>query len=68
MSSEKLETISSYVSWRHYWGTVNVDSDGIAKNSQKILVGKCIKCNRNESRSVSDNTFKAEILGHFLNN
>ena len=34
----------------------------------KLLVGKCVICNRKKSMIVSDNTIKAEGLGSFFKN
>ena len=34
----------------------------------KLLVGKCMVCNRKKSMIVSDNTIKAEGLGSFFKN
>ena len=72
MSSQKLkfETKSYCVGGKHHSETKN-NSGEIMINKKtnkeiKILVGKCMVCNRKKSMIVSDNTIKAEGLGSFF--
>ena len=74
MSSQKLkfETNSYCVGGKHHSGTKNITGE-ITVNKKtgkeiKLLVGKCIDCNRKKSMIVSDNTIKAEGLGSFFKN
>ena len=74
MSSQKLkfETNSYCVGGKHYSGTKNISGEiTINKKTNKeikLLVGKCMVCNRKKSMIVSDNTIKAEGLGSFFKN
>ena len=74
MSSQKLkfETNSYCVGGKHHSGTKNISGEiTINKKTNKeikLLVGKCMVCNRKKSMIVSDNTIKAEGLGSFLKN
>ena len=74
MSSQKLkfETNSYCVGGKHHSGTKNISGEiTINKKTNKeikLLVGKCMVCNRKKSRIVSDNTIKAEGLGSFFKN
>ena len=74
MSSQKLkfETNSYCVGHKGYSGTKNISGE-ITVNKKtgkeiKLLVGKCMDCNRKKSMIVSDNTIKAEGLGSFFKN
>ena len=55
---------------KHRSGTKNITGE-ITVNKKtgreiKLLVGKCVICNRKKSMIVSDNTFQAEGLGDFF--
>ena len=72
MNSEKFATDSSCVGGRHRSGTKDITGE-ITVNKKtgkdtKLLVGKCMICNRKKSMIVSDNTIKAEGLGSFFKN
>ena len=74
MSSQKLkfETNSYCVGGKHHSGTKNITGE-ITVNKKtgkeiKLVVGKCMDCNRKKSMIVSDNTIKAEGLGSFFKN
>ena len=72
MSSKKFETDSYCVGGRHRSGTKDITGE-ITVNKKtgkdtKLLVGKCMVCNRKKSMIVSDNTIKAEGLGRFFKN
>ena len=74
MSSQnlKFETNSYCVGGKHHSGTKNISGEiTINKKTNKeikLLVGKCMVCNRKKSMIVSDNTIKAEGLGSFFKN
>ena len=72
MNSQKFATDSYCVGGRHRSGTKDITGE-ITVNKKtgkdtKLLVGKCVICNRKESMIVSDNTIKAEGLGSFFKN
>ena len=72
MNSNKFKTNSYCVGGKHYSGTKNIAGE-ITLNKKtgkeiKLLVGKCILCDRKKSMIVSDNTIKAEGLGNFFKN
>ena len=74
MTSQKLkfETNSYCVGGKHHSETTNISGE-ITVNKKtgreiKLLVGKCVVCNRKKSMIVSDNTIKAEGLGSFFKN
>ena len=72
MSSQKFATDSYCVGGRHRSGTKDITGE-ITVNKKtgkdtKLLVGKCVICNRKKSMIVSDNTIKAEGLGSFFKN
>ena len=72
MSSKKFETDSYCVGGRHRSGTKDITGE-ITVNKKtgkdtKLLVGKCMVCNRKKSMIVNDNTIKAEGLGRFFKN
>ena len=72
MSSQnlKFETNSYCVGGKHHSGTKNISGEiTINKKTNKeikLLVGKCMVCNRKKSMIVSDDTIKAEGLGSFF--
>ena len=74
MSSQKLkfETNSYCVGGKHHSGTKNISGEiTINKKTNKeikLLVGKCMVCNRKKSMIVGDNTKKAEGLGSVSKN
>ena len=72
MSFQKFETDSYYVGGRHKSATKNIVGD-ISINKKtgkevKLLVGKCVICNRKKTMIVSDNVIQAEGLGDFFKN
>ena len=72
MNSQKFRTDSYCVGGRLGSGTKDITGE-ITINKKtgkdtKLLVGKCVICNRKKSMIVSDNTIKAEGLGDFFKN
>ena len=72
MNSQKFENNSYCVGGKHRSGTKNITGE-ITVNKKtgreiKLLVGKCVVCNRKKSMIVSDNTIQAEGLGSFFKN
>ena len=72
MSFQKFKTNSYCVVQKHYSGTKNIIGE-ITVNKRtgreiKLLVGKCVICDRKKSMIVSDNTIQAEGLGSFFKN
>ena len=72
MNSQKFENNSYCVGGKHRSGTKNITGE-ITVNKKtgreiKLLVGKCVVCNRKKSVIVSDNTVQAEGLGDFFKN
>ena len=72
MSFQKFKTNSYCVGRKHYSGTKDIAGE-ITLNKKtgkeiKLLVGKCVVCNKKKSMIVSDNTIKAEGLGDFFKN
>ena len=70
MNSQKFATDSYCVGGRHRSGAKDITGE-ITVNKKtgkdtKLLVGKCMICNRKKSMIVSDNTIKAEALGSFF--
>ena len=70
MSSQKIKSDSYCVGGRHRSATKNIVGD-ITINKKtgkeiKLLVGKCVICNRKKTMIVSDNVIQAEGLGDFL--
>ena len=70
MSSQKFKTNSYCVGGRHHSSTSNISGD-ITINKKtgkevKLLVGKCVICNRKKTMSVSDNVIQAEGFGIFF--
>ena len=72
MNSQIFKTDSYCVGGRHRSGTKDITGEitVIKKTGKdtKLLVGKCVICNRKKSMIVSDNTIKAEGLGDFFKN
>ena len=71
-SSQKFQSDSYCVGGRHKSGTTNIVGE-IRNNKKtgkeiKLLVGKCVICNRKKSMVVSDNVIQAEGLGDFFKN
>ena len=71
-SSQKFQSHSYCVGGRHKSGTTNIVGE-IRNNKKtgkeiKLLVGKCVICNRKKSMIVSDNVIQAEGLGNFFKN
>ena len=72
MSSQKFKTDSYCVGGRHRSSTKNIVGE-ITINKKtgkevKLLVGKCVICNRKKTMIVSDNVIQAEGLGNFFKN
>ena len=72
MTFQKFKTNSFCLGQRHYSGTKNITGE-IAYNKKtgeeiKLLVGKCVICDKRKSMIVSDNTIQAEGLGDFFKN
>ena len=72
MSFQKFKTNSYCVGQKHYSATKNIIGE-ITINKKtgkeiKLLVGKCVLCERKKSMIVSDNTIQAEGLGDFFKN
>ena len=72
MNSQKFKTNSYCVGGKHYSGTKKITGE-ITVNKKtgkqiKLLVGKCVICDRKKSMIVSDNTIQAEGLGDFFKN
>ena len=72
MSFQKFKTNSYCVGGKHRSSTKNITGE-ITMNKKtgkeiKLLVGKCVVCDREKSMIVSDNTIQAEGLGDFFKN
>ena len=72
MNSQKFENNSYCVGGKHRSGTKNITGE-ITVNKKtgreiKLLVGKCVVCNRKKSMIESNNTVQAECLGQFFKN
>ena len=72
MNSQKFENNSYCVGGKHRSDTKNITGK-ITVNKKtgreiKLLVGKCVVCNRKKSMIVSDNTIQADGLGNFFKN
>ena len=72
MNSQKFKSDSYCVGGKHKSGTKNITGE-ITVNKKtgreiKLLVGKCVVCNRKKSMIVSDNTIQAEGIGSFFKN
>ena len=72
MSFQKFKTISYCVGGRHQSAAKNIVGDiTIDKKTGKelkLLVGKCVICDRKKTMIVSDNVIQAEGLGDFFKN
>ena len=72
MNSQEFATDSYCVGGRHRSGTKDIIGEiTVIKKSgkdTKLLVGKCVICDRKKPMIVSDNTIKAEGLGSFSKN
>ena len=71
MSFQKFKSDSYCVGGRHKSATKNIVGD-ITINKKtgkevKLLVGKCVICDRKKTMIVSDNVIQAEGLGDFKN-
>ena len=72
MSFNKFKTDGYCVGGRHKSGTKNIVGE-ITINKKtgkevKLLVGKCMICDRKKTMIVSDNVIQAEGLGSFFKN
>ena len=72
MSFQKFKSDSYCVGGRHKSATKNIVGEmTINKKTDKdvkLLVGKCVTCNRKKTMIVSDNVIQAEGLGDFFKN
>ena len=72
MSFQKFKSDSYCVGGRHRSGTKDIVGDIIVHKKTgkevKLLVGKCVICNRKKTMIVSDNVIQAEGLGDFFKN
>ena len=72
MSFQKFKSDSYCVGGRHKSATKNIVGEmTINKKTSKdvkLLVGKCVICNRKKTMIVSDNVIQAEGLGDFFKN
>ena len=72
MNSQKFKTNSYCNGGRHYSRTKNIAGEiTVNKNTGKqikLLIGKCVICDRKKSMIVSDNTIQAEGLSDFFKN
>ena len=72
MTFQKSKTNSYCVGGKHFSGTKNITGE-ITVNKKtggeiKLLIGKCMVCNKRKAMIVSDNTIQAEGLGDFFKN
>ena len=72
MSFQKFKSDSYCVGGRHRSGTKNITGE-ITVNKKtgkeiKLLVGKCLVCDKRKSMIVSDNVIQAEGLSSFFKN
>ena len=72
MSFQKFQSDSYCVGGRHKSGTKNIVGD-ITNNKKigkevKLLVGKCVICDKKKTMIVSDNVIQAERLGSSFKN
>ena len=72
MSFQKFKSDSYCVGGRHRSGTKNIVGE-ITINKKtgkevKLLVGRCVICDRKKTMIVSDNVIQAEGLGSFFKN
>ena len=72
MSFQKFKSDSYCVGGRHRSATKNIVGDiTINKKSDKevkLLLGRCVICDRKKTMIVSDNVIQAEGLGSFFKN
>ena len=71
MSFQKFKNDSYCVGGRHKSGTENIVGEiTIIKKTEevKLLVGRCVICDRKKTMIVSDNVIQAEGLGSFFKN
>ena len=72
MNSQKFITNSYCVGGKHRSGTKKNHwwNNSLKKTGKqiKLLVGKCVICDRKKSMIVSDNTIQSEGLGDFFKN
>ena len=72
MNSQKFKPHSYCVGGKHRSATKNITGEiTVFKKTGKqikLLVGKCVICDRKKSIIVSDNTFQAKGLGDFFKN
>ena len=67
MSYVKFKSKSYCVDRRHYSDTI-INEGEVTETGRKLLIGKCVKCNRKKPMTVNDNTIAAEGLGNFFKN
>ena len=72
MSFQKFKTDSFCVGGTHRSATTNTVGD-LTFNEKtgkeiELLIGRCLKCDRKKTMTVSDNTIAAEGLGDFFKN
>ena len=72
MGFQKIKTNSYCVGGRHQSATKNIVGDTTINRKTdkevKLLVGKCVICDRKKTMIVSDNVIQAEGLGDFFKN
>ena len=72
MNSQKFKSDSYCVGGKHRSGTKNITGEMTVNKKTgkqiKLLVGKCVICDRKKFMIVSDNTIQAEGLGDFFKN
>ena len=72
MTFNKFKSDSYCVGGKHKSSTKNkvgeITSNKKTGKQIKLLVGKCVICDRKKSMIVSDNTIQAESLGDFFKN
>ena len=70
MGFQKFKSDSYCVGGKHRSGTKNITGEITVKTGKhiKLLVGKCVICDKKKSMIVSDNTIQAEGLGDFFKN
>ena len=72
MSFQKFENDSCCVGGRHRSGKKlivgEITSNKKTGKEGKLLVGKCVVCNKRKSMIVSDDTIRGEGLGDFFKN
>ena len=72
MSFQKFKSDSYCVGGRHKSSTKHIVGE-ITYNKKigkevKLLIGKCVICDRKKTRIVSDNVIQAEGIGDFFKN